>query len=167
MSALPRAWRELLGLAMAAGRVAWGRRAAREALQEGRAALIVLAEDAGPAAREQVSREAARAGVPCLVAGCRLELGSAIGRPPVGVLAVTDRRLAETLEDRWKAASDPHRPARQEVEAIAARDPSLRAGAGAAHPFEGDPGLPSQGDEHRHQQPHEHHQRPGGGQDPA
>ncbi|MDI3298162.1 MAG: ribosomal L7Ae/L30e/S12e/Gadd45 family protein [Bacillota bacterium] len=167
MSPLPRPCRELLGLAMAAGRVAWGRRATREALQAGRAALVVLAEDAGPSVTEQVMREATRAGVRCLRAGRREELGAIIGRPPVGVLAVTDRRLAERLTERWNVASGSDRPARREVEAIAARDSGVRTGARTAHPFEGDPGLPSQRDEHRHQQSHEHHQRPGGGQDPS
>ncbi|MDI3316531.1 MAG: ribosomal L7Ae/L30e/S12e/Gadd45 family protein [Bacillota bacterium] len=167
MSRLPVRWREILGLAMAAGKVAWGRRAARQALHDGVAELVVVAEDAGPSAAEEVGREAARRGVTCVRAGRQAELGAAIGRSPVGVLAVVDRGLAGKLMNEWKETSEAAGRARREVRAIAARDPSLRVGARAAHPFEGDPGLPSQHDEHRHQQPHEHDQRPRGRADPS
>jgi len=88
----------LLGLGLRAGHVVIGVDAVRSALQGGRCACVVVAADAGPRAQEKVVRLARAKGIP-LVAGPDAEsLGARLGRPPVMVVGIRDRALAEGVQ---------------------------------------------------------------------
>lgn len=88
---------QLLGLARRARRVAAGHEAAERALAAGRAALVILAEDASEGTRRRFAAHAAGKGVPVRVWGRMETLGRAIGSAPRAVLAVCDRGLAARL----------------------------------------------------------------------
>ena len=90
----------LLGLARRAGRLAAGDHAVRYALQAGRAALVLLARDAGGACRRRFTGLAGRAGVPLVTYGSKAELGAVAGRGECAVLAVTDPGLAAAVRER-------------------------------------------------------------------
>ena len=87
----------LVGLGAKARRLAIGVDAAREALRRGLAEGLVLAEDAGPRARERLVPLAANRGVTVLRGPTAEELGRVLGRPPVHGVAVLDRQLARGL----------------------------------------------------------------------
>ncbi|HEY8552202.1 MAG TPA: ribosomal L7Ae/L30e/S12e/Gadd45 family protein [Thermaerobacter sp.] len=95
----------LLGLARRAGRLAAGDHAVRFALQRGRAALVLVAEDAGAACRRRFAHLTAREAVPMVVWGRKADLGAAVGRSQCAVLAVTDKGLAAALRDRLSAGA--------------------------------------------------------------
>ena len=97
--------RGLIGLARRAGRLAAGDHAVRYALQEGRAALVVVAVDAGSACRRRFTHLAAQEAVPLYVWGQKGELGRLVGRPQCAVLAITDKGLASALRERLPAGA--------------------------------------------------------------
>lgn len=97
--------RGLIGLARRAGRLAAGDHAVRHAFQQGRAALVVVAADAGAACHRRFARLAARDAVPLVVWGGKGELGALAGRPQCAVLAVTDKGLAAALRERLTAGA--------------------------------------------------------------
>lgn len=84
----------LLGLARRAGRLALGCEAATEAIRNGRARLVILAEDLSPRTAGGISREAEEEGIEVLTAAaCMDELGMALGKR-TGVIAVNDAGFA-------------------------------------------------------------------------
>ena len=97
---------DLLGLAQRAGAVERGVDAARRAVREGRARLVLIAEDASAAQLKKISGLLEHRNVPVLVAGTRNELGAAVGGPPLSALAVTRREFAERLVRRLRTEPD-------------------------------------------------------------
>ncbi|MBI2402235.1 MAG: ribosomal L7Ae/L30e/S12e/Gadd45 family protein [Gemmatimonadetes bacterium] len=79
---------------MRAGTVVVGTSGAREALQRGRVALVVLAGDYARRTDEKVGRLARARRVPVLMGPPASELGRRIGRTAVQAVAVQDPRLA-------------------------------------------------------------------------
>ncbi len=91
--------RRLLGLVSAARRArkaAVGSTAVKEALQGGRAKLVIVAVDARSAADTPGLEQAVRAGM-ALAFGNKAELGNALGQAEVGVVAITDDGLAQAI----------------------------------------------------------------------
>lgn len=84
----------LLGLGLRAGTVVVGVDGARAVLQRGDAALVVMAEDASARARGKVAALAAAKRIPTVSGPAAEEIGRRLGRPPVMVAVVRDRRLA-------------------------------------------------------------------------
>jgi ribosomal protein L7Ae-like RNA K-turn-binding protein len=89
----------LLGLGFRARQVTIGVDQIRAGLRNDRFACIVVAADASPRAREKVVRLAAGRGVPLLPGPSAETIGSRLGRPPVMVVGVLDRALAQGLAD--------------------------------------------------------------------
>ena len=87
----------LLGLARRAGGAVPGTEAVREAVREGRARLVLLAEDASPSQREKVERTLAGRPAPRVSFGDRSGLGAALGKRPVSAVAVTQASLASRI----------------------------------------------------------------------
>ncbi|MHB9145916.1 MAG: L7Ae/L30e/S12e/Gadd45 family ribosomal protein [Symbiobacteriia bacterium] len=87
----------LLGLARRANKVAVGDLAVRAALERGRAALVVIATDAGSSTRDRIDRLCSRAGQQPVAAGTKADLGAAIGQTEKAVLAVTDQHFAKGI----------------------------------------------------------------------
>jgi ribosomal protein L7Ae-like RNA K-turn-binding protein len=90
---------QLVGLARRAGAVAPGVEAVREAVREGEARLVLLADDASPAQLDKVGRTLAGRPVPTARLGDRAMLGTAVGLGPISALAVTEASLAGRVVD--------------------------------------------------------------------
>ena len=98
----------LLGMARRAGALAYGTGSTRRALKEGRARLILFAQDASETQREKVMRLLRHGRTPRATLGTREALGLAAGSAPVSAVAVTDRELARELVARLGV--EPGRP---------------------------------------------------------
>ncbi|MSR35342.1 MAG: hypothetical protein EXR95_01690 [Gemmatimonadetes bacterium] len=88
---------EMLGLAQRAGAVERGVDAARRAVREGRARLVLIAEDASAAQLKKITGLLEHRSVPCRVVGARDALGAAVGGPVLSAVAVTRREFAEPM----------------------------------------------------------------------
>jgi ribosomal protein L7Ae-like RNA K-turn-binding protein len=90
----------LLGMARRAGALAYGTGSTRRALKEGRARLVLFAQDASETQRDKVMKLLRHGKTPRATLGTREALGSALGSAPVSAVAVTDRELAKELVAR-------------------------------------------------------------------
>ncbi len=90
----------LLGMARRAGALVYGTGSTRRALKEGRARLVLFAEDASETQRDKVMKLLRHVETPRATLGTRQALGSAVGSAPVSAVAVTDRGLANELVAR-------------------------------------------------------------------
>jgi len=90
----------LLGLGNRSGKLTVGVDNVRTGLQEDQVHCVVVAEDARGRVEDKVIRLALGKGVP-LVAGPQADrLGAMIGRPPVMVVGVKERALADGIVER-------------------------------------------------------------------
>ena len=87
----------LLGLGLRAGQVIIGVEAVRRALQAGECRCLVVAQDASQRALEKTVRLATARGVPQVAGPSAQEMGNRLGKPPVMVIGVRDRALADGL----------------------------------------------------------------------
>lgn len=90
----------LLGMARRAGALAYGTGSTRRALKEGRAQLVLFAEDASETQRDKVMKLLRHGKTPRATLGTRQALGLAVGSAPVSAVAVTDREFAKELVAR-------------------------------------------------------------------
>ena len=90
----------LLGMARRAGALAYGTGSTRRALREGRARLVLLAQDASETQRDKVMNLLRHGTTPRAILGTREALGAAVGSAPVSAVAVTDREFAKELVAR-------------------------------------------------------------------
>lgn len=88
----------LIGLGLRAGHVVVGVDAVRSALQAGKCACVVVANDATPRTQEKVVRLAKAKGVPLVEGPAAGLLGERLGRPPVMVVGIRDRALAAGVQ---------------------------------------------------------------------
>jgi ribosomal protein L7Ae-like RNA K-turn-binding protein len=84
----------LLGLGLRAGNVVIGVAGVRAGLQRGQLACVVIAQDVAQRTMDKVVRLAEAKKVPILRGPAALELGTALGKPPVQAVGVTDAALA-------------------------------------------------------------------------
>ena len=84
-------------MARRAGALAYGTGSTRRALKEGRARLILFAQDASETQREKVMKLLRHRTTPRATLGTPEALGSAVGSAPVSAVAVTDRGFAKEL----------------------------------------------------------------------
>ena len=87
----------LLGMARRAGALAYGTGSTRRALKEGRARLILFAQDASETQRDKVMKLLRHGTTPRATLGTREALGLAVGSAPVSAVAVTDNEFAKEL----------------------------------------------------------------------
>jgi ribosomal protein L7Ae-like RNA K-turn-binding protein len=71
--------------------------AARRAVREGRARLVLIAEDASAGQLKKITGLLAHRTVPCRVAGGRAALGAAVGDAALSAVAVTRGEFAESM----------------------------------------------------------------------
>ena len=95
-----------LGLAARAGAVVPGTERAREAVRADAAALVLLAADASDNSRDKLVPLLTARGTPHAVAFTRAQLGEAVGRAPLGAVAVTDAGLARRIADALSRRED-------------------------------------------------------------
>ena len=100
----PEAALRLLGLAARAGAIFPGTERVREAVRAGEARFVIVAGDASDNTRAKLIPLLQARGVAHALAYDRTRLGAAIGRAPMGAVAVSDAsfagRLRELLPDR-------------------------------------------------------------------
>ena len=88
----------LLALARKGGNLAAGDEPVREAVNSGRAKLIVIAADAAQNAKDRAVRTAERGNIPAIELEAQKEiLGAKLGRGTVAVAALLDGKLAEAF----------------------------------------------------------------------
>ncbi len=87
----------LLGLATRAGAILPGTERVREAARAGDARLVVVAGDASGNTRDKLIPLLEARRVPYALACDRARLGEAVGRPPLGAVAVLDPSFAARL----------------------------------------------------------------------
>jgi predicted RNA-binding protein YlxR (DUF448 family) len=86
----------LLGAARRQGRIEAGGAVSEQAFEGGKAALVIVAQDAQAAAQRPWVASAVSRGL-VSVWGTKESLGALLGAPPVAVLAVLDHRLAKNI----------------------------------------------------------------------
>ena len=94
---MTRKTRSMLSLSQRAGKLASGERGCEMALQNGEAALIIIACDASDNTKKKFIQKAFHYEVKCLELGTKQEIGSAIGKDGAAVAAFKDLNMAEQV----------------------------------------------------------------------
>ena len=87
----------MLGLATRSRNVVSGGFATEAAVKEGKAALVIIAEDASGNTRKKYSNMCDFYEVPCAVHGTKAVLGHSMGKDERSVLAVTNEGFADSI----------------------------------------------------------------------
>jgi ribosomal protein L7Ae-like RNA K-turn-binding protein len=87
----------MLGLAARSRNVVSGGFATEAAVKEGKAALVIIAEDASGNTRKKYSNMCNYYEVPCAFHGTKAVLGHSMGKDERSVLAVTDEGFADSI----------------------------------------------------------------------
>lgn len=85
----------LLGMAMRAGKVAFGSFQVESVLKRKKGFLLIVAEDASNTAK--IILWAKDIGIPVITGGSKIALGMAIGQSPKAVLMIMDKGFADTI----------------------------------------------------------------------
>ncbi|EST52517.1 50S ribosomal protein L7 [Brevibacillus panacihumi W25] len=89
---------QLLGLAMRARKIITGEELVLQAVRSGQARLVLLAADASGNTAKKVQDKCSYYGVACVTTTDRYSLGHAIGKDGRVTVAVTDGKLAESIQ---------------------------------------------------------------------
>ena len=87
----------LIGLAMKAGKVASGEFSTEKAVKEGKAKLVIVAEDASENTKKKFINMCTYYEVPYFLLGSKIQLGNAIGKEFRASLAIIDGNLARAI----------------------------------------------------------------------
>lgn len=90
----------MLGIAAKAGRLASGETATEQAVRKGKAALVILSEDASGNTAKKFQNLCKTYDVPLIVFETKETLGRAIGKGERSSIAVLDAALAEAVAGR-------------------------------------------------------------------
>ena len=88
----------LIGLAMKAGKVASGEFSSEKAVKEGKAKLVIVAEDASDNTKKKFNNMCTYYEVPYYLCGDKIQLGNAIGKEFRASLAIVDENLAQVIK---------------------------------------------------------------------
>ncbi len=92
----------LLSMAQRAGKVASGAYAVAQAMDAGRAVLLLVAEDASEATKREMTVKAEKCQVPMIVCLSKEELGQCLGRGERAVAVLLDKGFSKALEERLR-----------------------------------------------------------------
>ncbi len=95
---------DLLSMAQRAGKVASGAFAATQAMDAGRAALLLVAEDASETTKRDMAVRAGKCRVPMVVCLTKEDLGRCLGRGDRAVAVLLDKGFSKALEERLRGA---------------------------------------------------------------
>jgi len=87
----------MLSLSQRAGKIAVGERKCEMALQSGDAALVIIASDASDNTKKKFEQKTFFYETKCLETGTKEEIGSAIGRDGISVVALKDQKMADQI----------------------------------------------------------------------
>ncbi|WP_134686241.1 YlxQ family RNA-binding protein [Brevibacillus migulae] len=90
--------KQMLGLAMRARKVVTGEELVVGAIRSNQAKLVLLATDASANTTKKISDKCSHYAVPLYVPADRLELGAAIGKEARVTVAITDAKLADSIQ---------------------------------------------------------------------
>lgn len=90
---------DFLGLAQRAGQVQSGDAGSEALMKNGKAKLVLLAEDASEKTKEHFINLAQYKKIKCIEAGEKMRLGIALGKSPRSVVVVTDDGFARKLQE--------------------------------------------------------------------
>ena len=93
----------LLGLARRAGALERGTGSTQRAVKDGRARLVLFADDASEVQRDKVLKLLRHRATPRVILGSRAELGAAVGSAPISAVAVTEAGFASRLASHLAA----------------------------------------------------------------
>jgi ribosomal protein L7Ae-like RNA K-turn-binding protein len=88
-----------IGLAKKAGAVAAGEFAVEDAVKRGKASLVIIASDASSNTSDKTLGLCGAKDVKTLRFGSKNELGNCLGREMFSVIALTDKRFSDRLEE--------------------------------------------------------------------
>ncbi|NLP18720.1 MAG: 50S ribosomal protein L7ae [Firmicutes bacterium] len=97
----------LLGLAQRAGKVVSGQFACGQAIQRGRAHLVLIATDAAANTKERYIKLCRRKGISYRVWNLKEEMGFIIGKTQRAVVAIIDENFASALAEKINETSVP------------------------------------------------------------
>lgn len=86
-----------IGLAQKAGKCASGEFSAEKAVKEGKAFLVIVAEDASDNTKKLFSDKCAYRDIPCHILFTKEELGRALGKQMRASAAICDEGLARAI----------------------------------------------------------------------
>ncbi|WP_400163017.1 YlxQ family RNA-binding protein [Brevibacillus sp. TJ4] len=89
---------QMLGMAMRARKVVTGEEMVLQAVRNGQARLVLLASDASENTAKKMRDKCSYYGVSCVTTSDRYTLGHAIGKDGRVTVAVTDGKLAESIQ---------------------------------------------------------------------
>ncbi|MFA6730126.1 MAG: ribosomal L7Ae/L30e/S12e/Gadd45 family protein [Eubacteriales bacterium] len=93
----------LLGLAYRAGALAFGTRGALEKIRRRQAFLVIVASDASPNTKKDLTDKCTFYGVECEFSPYSMEeIGKALGKPPTACAAICDRGFVKTYKTKTK-----------------------------------------------------------------
>ena len=95
---------KLLGFAHRARKLVIGTTGVLTSLRRGTAKAVVLAADLSRHSLEKMVRQAEHSRVPWIKLSSKRELGQALGRNEVGVVAITDAQFAEAIRRAGEAS---------------------------------------------------------------
>lgn len=98
-----------IGLAKKAGGVAAGDYAVEYAIKRGRAACVILAEDASPNTARKFRNYCGVRGIKLISFGAKQRLGQILGKEVYSVIAITDKRFSSRIEEMIGAANHDNR----------------------------------------------------------
>lgn len=91
----------MLGLAVRAGKVSFGVFMTEKALDEGRAALVIAAEDIGASNRRRIENRCNEWGVQLIFYSDKASLSRAAGKKDMPVAAVCDEGFAKAIVKKY------------------------------------------------------------------
>lgn len=89
---------QMLGLAMRARKIVTGEGLVVQAVRSNHAKLVILATDASANTAKKVTDKCSHYNVPCFQLSTRFDLGHAIGKDARVTIAITDSKLAESIQ---------------------------------------------------------------------
>ncbi len=90
-------WLRYIGIAAKAGHLKGGELQTEKAVQNGSAALVILAEDASDNTKKKVSALCGKRNTPLITGGSKENLGILAGKDLRSTLVITDRGLADAV----------------------------------------------------------------------
>ena len=92
-----KAWLNLLGLVLRAGKLVTGEELVVKAIQKQKVNLVILSEDASENTRKKVLDKCSFYNTPCIVKGDRETIGRAIGKAERVVIGISDQGFAKKI----------------------------------------------------------------------
>ena len=91
----------MLGLAVRAGKVQFGVFMTEKAIDEGRAQLVISAEDIGASNRRRIESKCLQDGISLIFYSDKESLSRALGKKNVPVVAVCDENFSKAIEKKY------------------------------------------------------------------